>query len=278
MDPSGDATEQIARISFMGVEYGLRIVGGAGERIVKLIASVLAQGGQSQTAGKPSGKTKGKTRLANMLKSNRPISIFEIRQSNLKQFATQAKRYGVKYAVIRDPDAGGASPVDIMVFRDDAPKINRIIEKFGFAAVDTEVLLESVELERADELEVPKPQPGKDSTLSEQIAADFISGSAKDDEGKIANPTQALVGKPLPSEPTSRPPETSAKDTLSELDAMFAAQHIQSSRPSVKEAIKDEEKRRAELPPKPKAPPQRTAHQQPTPRPKPIKLTKPKER
>ncbi len=89
MNHSGDAAEQIVRISLEGIDC---ITGSAAKNIAAFLLAAFKSEG---TDGKL--KLKGRERLVNMLKSGRETKIFAVKNSDLKQFAIEAKRYGVTY-------------------------------------------------------------------------------------------------------------------------------------------------------------------------------------
>ena len=142
MTNSGDAAEQIVRISLEGIDYAIRIVGAGAKNIAAFLAAAFKSDG---TDGKI--KLKGKERLINMLKSGKDTKIFAIKNSDLKQFATEAKRYGVTYCVLKDKQGSPDSMVEIMVTDADAGKIGRIMDRLEFAAVDL-AALEAMPVER----------------------------------------------------------------------------------------------------------------------------------
>ena len=71
-----------------------------------------------------------------MLKSGKELKVFTISKEHLKQFAKEAKRYGVVYCALRGKDKSSDGLVDVMVRAEDASKINRIVERFKLATVD----------------------------------------------------------------------------------------------------------------------------------------------
>ena len=128
MNTSGDAAEQIVRMSLEGFEVAAKITGAGAKNIAVLLYAIL----------KEEKKTKGKARLTNMLRSGKELKVFTVRQSDLKKFTQEAKKYGVLYCVLtdrqnKDPNA----EVDVIARAEDASKINRIKERFDLAAVDT---------------------------------------------------------------------------------------------------------------------------------------------
>ena len=87
MNNSGDAAEQVVRLSLEGFEVAAKVSGEAAKNIAILLVSALKQ----------ESKTKGKARLTNMIKSGKELKVYSINQSDLKTFVTQAKKYGVLY-------------------------------------------------------------------------------------------------------------------------------------------------------------------------------------
>lgn len=211
MNHSGDAAEQIVRISLEGVDYAIRITGSAAKNIA---AFLLAAFKSDSTDGKT--KLRGKERLVNMLKSGKETKIFAVKNSDLKQFALEAKRYGVVYCVLKEKTADPNVTVEIMAKAEDASKISRIMDRLEFAAVpiasveatpqereapdrnDTEKLL--------DELLGDEGKPAADSPETEKAAK-----SAEQEHTE--NPTRARGEEERPSEPRSETPSPSAEDT-----------------------------------------------------------------
>ena len=125
MNYSGEAAEQVVRMSLNGVEVAAKISGKAAERLAVLLYAVL----------RDQKKTRGKIRLTNMLKSGKELKVFAVKDGELQKFCEEAKKYGVLYCVLKDNKADDGL-TDIMVRAEDASKINRIFERFNLATVD----------------------------------------------------------------------------------------------------------------------------------------------
>lgn len=54
-----------------------------------------------------------------MLKSGKELKVFTISEEHLKQFATEAKRYGVVYCALRGKEKSADGMVDVMVRAED---------------------------------------------------------------------------------------------------------------------------------------------------------------
>ena len=81
MNTSGEAAEQIVRMSLEGFEVAAKITGAGAKNIAVLLYSIL----------KEEKKTKGKARLTNMLRSGKELKVFTVKNSDLKKFTQEAK-------------------------------------------------------------------------------------------------------------------------------------------------------------------------------------------
>lgn len=145
---SGEAAEQVVRMTLNGVEVAAKISGKAAERLAVLLYAVL----------KDQKKTRGKTRLNSMLRSGKELKVFAIGDRDLEKFCREAKKYGILYCVLKDKTANDGH-TDVFVRAEDASKINRIFERFGIATADigsarTEIVKAQEEQKNAD---IPVP-------------------------------------------------------------------------------------------------------------------------
>ena len=74
MNTSGDAAEQVVRLSLEGFEVAAKLTGSAAKNIAILLMAAL----------KEEGKTQGKARLTNMIRSGKELKVFSIPQRDLK--------------------------------------------------------------------------------------------------------------------------------------------------------------------------------------------------
>lgn len=232
MNTSGEAADQVVRMSLEVGEAALKISGTGAKQLAALLYAVL----------KEQKKTKGRARLETLVRSGKPLTVFSVKERDLKKFVQEAKRYGILYCAIRDPKGSRDGMVDIMVKEEDGPRINRIVERFKFASV-TEAAQIKTEIEKSREEKgksapaekspgekssaeksQSKPQPEKEPTEkspSEQKSGQAEPetarpGKSKEDllmgelmgepvkkEGKQQNPSLAKTEKSHPSEPIS---------------------------------------------------------------------------
>ena len=100
---SGDAAEQVVRMSLEGAEVALKITGAAAKNLAAALYTVL----------KDQKKTKGKARIETMLREKRPLKVYTIKKEDCPEFARQAKGYGILYAPI--PVRKEDDTIDILV-------------------------------------------------------------------------------------------------------------------------------------------------------------------
>lgn len=170
---SGDAAEQIVRISLEGTEVALKLTGSAAKNIAAMIYAVLKN--------RDKNKTKGRQRLTAMLKSGKELKVFTVGEEHLKQFATEAKRYGVVYCALRGKEKSADGMVDIMVRAEDASKINRIVERFKLAAVDTVSIKRDIEKSKTEKSAAPSvPEQEKpDKEADDRLLDDLMGAPVK---------------------------------------------------------------------------------------------------
>jgi len=223
MNTSGDAAEQVFRMSLDGVQMVLRVTGAGAKNLILLLYAIF----------KDQKRTKGKVRIVSMLRSGKELTVFSVKESDLKEFSAQAKRYGILYAAVRDPKGSADGMVDLMVKSEDASRINHIVERFKFAAGDTATVKAEIEQSRADKTpdapEIDTPDKSKEDKLLDELFEKPVQKAAAQQE----NPTVAKTEKSPPSEPTSTKSSKAAGGTSKPPDKSDA------SRPSVRQELKD---------------------------------------
>ena len=238
MNTAGDAAEQIVKMSLNGVEVAAKITGAGAKELAMMIYAIL----------KDQKKTKGKTRLTNMLRSEKPLKVFAVKDSELQLFCKEAKKYGVLYCVLKDKDANDGL-TDIMVRAEDASKINRIFERFKLATVDVGEVRSEIERQRQEQQQAPKDGeiPAPERTQTEERTDAFLdqlmAKPPNAPEQQNENPTDGRVAKSRQSEPTSATREGPTRGT-------------HDPRPSVREELKQiraEQSQMAGNPPKDKS-------------------------
>lgn len=264
MNTSGEAADQVVRMSMEVGEAALKISGAGAKQLAVLLYAIL----------KEQKKTKGRARLETLVRSGKPLTVFSVRESDLKKFVQEAKRYGILYCAVRTPRGSKDGMADVMVKEEDAPRINRIVERFQFASVAEAAQVKTeIEKARADkgkqkadrtqEAEGQKsdrapqqeqtpgtgnqekgkqpekgegqaePEQGRPGKSKEDALMEELFGEEAGQEGKTKNPFMAKTEKSHPSEPTSRKRGKAAEGTSKPQKGSMT------DKPSVREALKE---------------------------------------
>ena len=262
MNTSGEAADQVVRMSMEVGEAALKISGAGAKQLAVLLYAIL----------KEQKKTKGRARLETLVRSGKPLTVFSVREGDLKKFVQEAKRYGILYCAVRSPRGSKDGMADVMVKEEDAPRINRIVERFQFASVSEAAQVKTeIEKARAEsrKQKADKGQQGKEASeelqpepterigkqekeahpekmegqaepeqdrpgkSKEDALLEELFGEAPGQEGRTKNPSMAKTEKSRPSEPTSRKRGRAAKGTSKPQKGSMT------DKPSVREALKE---------------------------------------
>lgn len=219
MNTAGDSAEQMVRMSLQGVEVVGKLSLESAEHLIKLIAKAM----------KSPVRTKGRATLSAMLKSQRPIKVFELNDRDLKMFCREAKKYGVMYHVLKDRKSTSGK-CDIMVRSEDSAKVNRIFQRFNLGANNKATIQAGLERSRSSTKKPPERQPEKNP---EDIFIDeLFSKPLRKELNHNGNPSAAKTEKSRPSEPTS-----------SVKSSRYRSRDNPDFRPSVREKLKKIQKK-----------------------------------
>ena len=206
MDFGRGEGDQIFRILLEGSQYFLRftgierLAGNAIPMAVHFISSVAHQ----------EGKTSGKMLYHNLLRSGEELRFLSMQgDDNFKQFAEEAKKYGVLYSVVKiepngatgeaqtgEAGAAGAGEnqhdargcvYEVAIKASDAAKINRIIENLGLNSVS---MTPSEEQPAAGE-QVVDLENRENTPDVNQIINNLFSTPERVRAAEAANPLQA---------------------------------------------------------------------------------------
>lgn len=227
MNSSGDAAEQVVRLSLEGTEVALKLTGSAAKNVAAAIYAVLKN--------RDKNKIKGRQRLTGMLKSGKELKVFTVSEEHLKQFAREAKRYGVVYCALRGKEKSADGMVDVMVRAEDASKINRIVERFKLSTVDAASIKSEIEKSKEERSSGEATAPASpeqaqpERSQEDRLLDDMLGAPTKKEEPAPANPSAARTDKSLPSEPTSEKPGRTAEGTAKPAE----------ERPSVRQELRE---------------------------------------
>lgn len=233
MNASGDAAEQIVRMSLQGVEFVGKMSLDGAERLVKILLSEL----------KAPKRTKGKASLSTMLKSNKPIKVFELKDEDLKKFCQEAKKYGVMYHVLKDKDKNDGK-CDIMVRAEDSSKVNRIFQRFNLGANNKATIRANLDKNRAS-IKQPREKEKPEKSAEDLFIDELFSKPQHKEQTTSENPSLATMEKSRLSEPTLDRNSNQHKITQT---------RDKNTRPSIRAQLKEIEEKRNKKAKQTKAP------------------------
>ena len=123
MNTSGETAELVVKEGIQITESAVKLAGLGAKNLAGLLIAIA----------KENPKLSGKTGLKRLIQDGEELTIFSVKQEDLKGFQMESKRYGVLfYPVINKVEKTGT--VEIMAKAKDAKQINRIFERMGYPA------------------------------------------------------------------------------------------------------------------------------------------------
>ena len=123
MNTSGETAELVVQEGIQITESAVKLAGLGAKNLAALLIAIA----------KENPKLSGKTGLKRLIQDGEELTIFSVKQEDLKGFQMESKRYGVLfYPVINKVEKTGT--VEIMAKAKDAKQINRIFERMGYPA------------------------------------------------------------------------------------------------------------------------------------------------
>lgn len=216
MNTSGEAADQVVRMALQTGEVALKITGEGAKQLAVLLYAIL----------KEQKKSKGKARMETLVRTGKPLTVYSVKESDIKEFVKEAKRYGVLYCALRNPRGSKDGMVDVIVKQEDASRINRIIKRFRLASVSEVAQIKSeIVQSRAEKGKIlvdqkkpmqaqPEPERGTPEKADADKLVDELLGAPVHKEGeKTENPFPAKTEKSRLSEPISVRPDKTAEGT-----------------------------------------------------------------
>ena len=123
MSTSGETADLVVKESIQITESAVKLAGLGAKNLAALLIAIA----------KDNPKLAGKTGLKRLIQDGEELTIFSIKQDDLKGFQMESKRYGVLfYPIVNMVEKTGT--VEIMAKAKDARQINRIFERMGYPA------------------------------------------------------------------------------------------------------------------------------------------------
>ena len=258
MNYGSDPADQIVRFSLDGTEMVLKLSGLAAKNFALFVYAVLND----------QQKVRGKTKLVRMLKERRPFKFFRIPEDRMREFAREAKDHGLLYTAIRNKSRQGQ--IELVVFADDASKVNRILDNLNMDFVQAQAGEATVEqvpavpgTEQPSAVPDKKPEPAVEveTVTTEHGPVDFQVGNNEEefnfsdtaDAAKEQVPENFTSGRePADNAPAERnPSEPSSHSNGSSSEASGG------EKPSVKKELEEIRKEQASKKEEKANPPQR---------------------
>ena len=123
MSTSGETADLMVREGIQITESAVKLAGLGAKNLAALLIA-LANDNQ---------KLSGKTNLKRLIHDGEELTIFSVKQEDLKGFHMESRRYGVLYYPIVNK-VENTGTVEIMAKAKDAKQINRIFERMGYPA------------------------------------------------------------------------------------------------------------------------------------------------
>ena len=152
MNTSGEVADLMVKEGLQITEEVVKLTGLGAKNLAAIVIALL----------KEDNKLQGKTNLKKLLKSDKPLCILQIKESDISRFNNEAKKYGVLFTAVKD-NTNNSGLCDIIAKQDDVTKLNYIMERMGYAVPEKEIEPEP-EPEKADDKDKDKNQsePDKD--------------------------------------------------------------------------------------------------------------------
>lgn len=125
MNPSGDAADQVLRLTLQGTEFAIKLAGTGAKNLAAILLSMAK--GEKQI--------KGAARLVKLLRSGEELSIIRISQDDLKEFKKLSNKYGVMYSAVRDTRATDGM-CDVFFKKKDAAKVEHVMGKMDMTSMN----------------------------------------------------------------------------------------------------------------------------------------------
>lgn len=207
MDVSGDVADLMVKESIQLTEASIKLLAAGGTSLAALLWALA----------KEDKKLVGKAGMGRLLRENKELKVFQIKESDLAEFRAYAKK-NVLYSVVKDKRRTDGV-VDLVTNVDFVSQVNLFMERRGYGAPARE--------DAAPKKAVPRAQPGSSSpqrgsgstpSQSERRTTRTTDAPAKVGDiptvkGRLAALRAASEGmkepgKPPQRQPTKHPPKT----------------------------------------------------------------------
>jgi len=120
MDVSGDVADLMVKESIQLTEASIKLLAAGSKNLAALLLALA----------RDSKKLSGKTGMARLLRENKELKVFHIKESDLREFKSYAKK-NVLYAVIKDKRSTNGM-VDLVTNVDFVSQVNLFLTRRGY--------------------------------------------------------------------------------------------------------------------------------------------------
>ena len=145
MNTSGEVADLMVKEGIQITESTAKLVGLGAKNLAAIVIALIND----------DTKLQGKTNLKQLLKSDKPLCILQIKENDISKFNAEAKKYGVLFTAVSDKTQKNGF-CDIIAKQDDVTKLNYIMEKMGYTAPEIEPEPEKDTKEKPDGKEAPE--------------------------------------------------------------------------------------------------------------------------
>ncbi len=192
MNTSGEVADLMVKEGIQVTESAVKLAGLGAKNLAAIIIALIND----------DKKLQGKTNLKQLLKSDKPLCILQIKKDDLAKFNKEAKNYGVLFTPVVDKTSDSIY-CDILAKQDDVATLNYILEKLGYTAPVHEAEPEpekETETDKADNTENKNPEKTKnskekDEKNSKPRARKSLSENKSKPHGNIENTDNATNNK-----------------------------------------------------------------------------------
>jgi len=138
MNTNGEIADLMVKEGIQITESTAKLVGLGAKNLAAIIIALINE----------DTKLQGKTNLKQLLKSDKPLCIIQVKENDLKNFNAEAKKYGVLFTAVSDKNSNTGF-CDIIAKQEDVTKLNYIMEKLGYAAPEVDIETEKDAPEKA---------------------------------------------------------------------------------------------------------------------------------
>ena len=139
MNTSGEVADLMVKEGIQITESAAKLTALGAKNLAAIIIALM----------KEDNKLQGKTNLKQLLKSDKPLCILQIKEKDIHKFNQEAKKYGVLFTAVTDK-TNNTGLCDVIAKQDDVTKLNYIMEKLGYTSPE-------VTQEKSAEKESGKP-------------------------------------------------------------------------------------------------------------------------